>query len=272
MIGFAEKLLITTFFSSEKVCIFLNSKDFSDCDETEKWFGTKYKVEDIPSNWTQHHLKGIENEFHLPSENKFIAEDTTLKVPTTITQYPVKIMEENMGELYFKQDDKFKQPRAYLYFFLCSEVPLKSVGNAVALDVICNCICQLMTEATYPADIAQLSFSLYPNERGLLVKVSGLNDKLLNLLCTILDYLDAKKLEPALTDELFRAVKEQTKKNYYNSFIQPMKLVRELRLDILQVDHYNAVERHSEIDSITKEDSLKAEMGANGFGENFLDY
>ena len=45
----------------------------------------------------------------------------------------------------------------------------------------------------------------------------------------------------------------QTKKNYYNNFIKPMKLVRELRLFILQDVFHTNRQKHSLIESITKE-------------------
>ena len=45
----------------------------------------------------------------------------------------------------------------------------------------------------------------------------------------------------------------QTKKNYYNNFIKPMKLVRELRLFVLQDVFVTNRMKHSVIESISKE-------------------
>ena len=45
----------------------------------------------------------------------------------------------------------------------------------------------------------------------------------------------------------------QTKKNYYNNFIKPMKLVRELRLFVLQDVFHTTRKKHSIVDSITQE-------------------
>ena len=39
----------------------------------------------------------------------------------------------------------------------------------------------------------------------------------------------------AITPTLFRAVAEQTKKNYYNTFIKPSKLCTDARLSLIQV-------------------------------------
>jgi hypothetical protein len=40
----------------------------------------------------------------------------------------------------------------------------------VCLDVLVNCVDQVMVEATYAADLAQLDFSFYSTERGIALK------------------------------------------------------------------------------------------------------
>ncbi len=101
------------------------------------------------------------------------------------------------------------------------------------MQVYCSNL--VMVEETYPADLAQLSFSLAAAERGIMLKVSGLNDKLEVLLETILD--NVVSLGKKLTEEQFRAVRDQTRRGYYNTFLKPMRLVREVRLSAIQVRH-----------------------------------
>ena len=62
--------------------------------------------------------------------------------------------------------------------------------------------------------------------------MSGLNDKLGLLLETILSHI--KNFEVNFTEDVFNAVREQIKKEYYNNFIKPDKLVREIRLSLMQ--------------------------------------
>jgi nardilysin len=50
------------------------------------------------------------------------------------------------------------------------------------------CLLQSMVEDVYPADLAQLSYSLYATESGIVIKTSGLSDKLPRLLETILQH------------------------------------------------------------------------------------
>jgi secreted Zn-dependent insulinase-like peptidase len=58
----------------------------------------------------------------------------------------------------------------------------------VLLDLMVMCLLQSMVEDVYPADLAQLSYSLYAAESGVVVKCSGLSDKLPRLLETILQH------------------------------------------------------------------------------------
>ena len=109
-----------------------------------------------------------------------------------------------------------------------------------------------MVEETYPADLAQLSFQMSSAERGLLIELSGLNDKLHLLLEAILD--PVWKFETVCTDDMFRAVRDQIKKNYYNHFIKPMKVVRDVRLSMIQNVYFSTIDRHAAIDDVTKAD------------------
>jgi secreted Zn-dependent insulinase-like peptidase len=55
---------------------------------------------------------------------------------------------------------------------LFSPEPVRAERGAVCLDLLVNCINQLMMEDTYPAALAQLSFACYSGERGLMIKAS----------------------------------------------------------------------------------------------------
>ncbi len=157
------------------VNVFMMAREFKeDCKVVEPWFKTCYAKEQIPAEWRRrwadpHRLDG---ELHLPAPNLFIAEDTTLKpVPEDNPKYPRLVAREAYGELFHRMDDIFKQPRAHILFYLVSPTVLRSVKDAVCLDVLVNCVSQLMVEETYAADLAQLSFSFYSTERGIIMKV-----------------------------------------------------------------------------------------------------
>ena len=193
----------TEAFLREKVNIFVRAKENESLtlDKTEPWFGTRYSQSDIPASWLERTTE-FREEFHLPEPNLFIAEDTSLcpTDPATNPKYPVKIVSDELGELFFKADTIFKQPRAYVAYLLRSPLHLESLTNSVLLDLTVMCVLQNMQEDVYPADLAQLSYSLYVQESGVVIKVSGLSDKLPRLLEVIVDHLvDMKVVERDLS-------------------------------------------------------------------------
>ena len=69
-------------------------------------------------------------------------------------------------------------------------------------------------------------------ERGFVISLNGLNDKLSLLLKTILGHF--QKFDENIDLDFFEAVRDQVKKNYYNTFIKPDRVVKELRLFMMQ--------------------------------------
>ncbi len=82
--------------------------------------------------------------------------------------------------------------------------------------------------------------------------MSGLNDKLGLLLDKMADVFCS--YETSITPATFRAVCEQTKKNYYNHFIKPMKLAREARITLLQEPFRQSCKKHAIILDTTLKD------------------
>ncbi|XP_023349391.1 nardilysin [Eurytemora carolleeae] len=216
----------------ESVNIFVKTCDISESelDQVEPWFNTKYSESEIPSAWIlacKDHV--YSSEFHLPEPNLFIAEDLSIRsADIEGSMYPVRLVEDELGELFYKKDESFLQPRAYIQYHIRSHLQLQCLENSIMLDLLANCVLQLMVEDVYPADLAQLNFSLYASETGLVIKVSGLSDKLPRLMETILKHLTA--MSDTIQESLFNAVLEQQRKNYYNHSIKPSKLVRDVRL------------------------------------------
>lgn len=92
-------------------------------DLKEKWFGTEYCCRDVPDAWK----KAWTNvqpyaEFTLPDPNPYIADnfDITIKEGTKLPKAPNKLIENDVCELWHRQDDRFLLPIAYYYFYFTS--------------------------------------------------------------------------------------------------------------------------------------------------------
>lgn len=100
-------------------------------DQVEPWFGTQYCSFDIPSDWAEAWEKPkIMDDFKLPVPNVFIPKDLTILYnPDTmeVPPHPEKIMESDVCELWYRQDDRFLLPVAYYYFYFMSPMARGSV-------------------------------------------------------------------------------------------------------------------------------------------------
>lgn len=90
------------------------------------------------------------------------------------------------------------------------------------LDIILNMFVIVITEELYPATAADLSFTFVVHEKGLMIKVSGYNEKLPVVTDVISRYLST--LGDHLTEDMFSAVKDKVIKNYHNKLLKPSTL------------------------------------------------
>ena len=90
---------------------------------------------------------------------------------------------------------------------------------------------QQLVEELYPAEMALLSYCVYSNEKGLVVRVEGFSQKLPLLLDAIFQQLARRVAD--LESALFTAMQESLRRLYHNTFVNPSKLANELRMSLL---------------------------------------
>ncbi|XP_066503418.1 nardilysin b [Hoplias malabaricus] len=216
------------------------------CCLKEKWFGTQYSMEDIPQEWSNVWAGDfpLNTDLHLPTENKFIATDFTLKMSDCPeTEFPVKIFDESNGRLWFKKDTKFKIPKAYIRFNLLTPLIQESPENLVLFDIFVNILAHNLAEPAYDADVAQLEYKLVPGDHGLVIRLKGFNHKLPLLLDLIVNYLADFTAAP----DVFSMFAEQLKKTYFNILIKPERLGKDVRLQILEHCRWSIIQKYQAI-------------------------
>ncbi|XP_077572691.1 nardilysin b isoform X2 [Stigmatopora nigra] len=213
------------------------------CQLREKWFCTAYSREEIPTEWSE--LWASDFELHpdlrLPAENKFIASDFTLR-PSDCpdSEFPVKILDDEHACLWYKKDNKFKIPKAYIRFHLISPLIQESPENVVLFDLLVNILAYNLAEPAYEADVAQLEYKLVAGEHGLVLRLKGFNHKLPLLLDLLVDHLAGFTSTP----QVFAMFLEQLKKTYFNILIKPDRLGKDVRLLILERSRWSLVEKY----------------------------
>lgn len=99
---------------------------------TEPWFGTKYTEIDMPEKWISLWKNATPlPEFALPESNPFITDDFSIlyQKTTILPEYPTKILDNDLCELWFRQDDKFLRPTACYEFYFMTPVVISSVDK-----------------------------------------------------------------------------------------------------------------------------------------------
>ena len=66
------------------------------------------------------------------------------------------------------------------------------------------------------------------------------------------------------SESIFKALVEDTKRNYHNYSIKASKLVRDVRLDVLQNIYYPAHQKHNLINSLTLDQVSKGKCLGRG--------
>uniref|UniRef100_A0ABM5G7T0 Nardilysin n=1 Tax=Pogona vitticeps TaxID=103695 RepID=A0ABM5G7T0_9SAUR len=235
--------------------ILLSAAHEGQCHQKEKWFGTQYSSEDIDRYWSDMWASDflLNPDLHLPEENKYIATDFVLKAPDCPqTEYPVSIISTQQGCLWYKKDDKFKIPKAYIRFHLISPLIQQSAENVVLFDTFVNILAHNLAEPAYEADVAQLEYKLVAGEHGLIIRVKGFNHKLPLLFQLIIDHL----ADFSFTPEVFEMITEQLKKTYFNILIKPETLAKDIRLLILEHGRWSVTEKYETLMKGLSIDSL----------------
>ncbi|XP_066298938.1 nardilysin-like [Branchiostoma lanceolatum] len=247
---------VQNLLTPDRASLLLVSPQFKgECDLRERWFDTPYCVSDIPNDWKEAWKDLPENpELHLPAENRFIAKDFSLKEhDLKDSKYPKKILDTPQSRLWYRPDTKFHQPKAYVHFYLKSPLIGRTPQSVVLLDLFLNLLAQNLTAVAYDADVAQLSYKFVAEDSGMVIKLSGFNEKLPLLFETIVDYM----ADFSVSEEMFQAVKTQLRRSYYNHVIKPMQLVRDVRLSILEKTKWTTLDKRQAMRPLEREDVLQ---------------
>jgi insulysin len=196
-------------------------------DKKEKWYGTEYRMEKIPTDVSSAIRKALESsaserpaELHLPHKNEFIP--TRLSVEKKEVVEPAKtpklIRNDDGLRMWWKKDDTFWVPKANVHITLRNPLTYATPANYVKSALICHLVKDSLTEFSYDAEISGLGYSLNATVLGLDLSVQGYNDKLSVLLQKVLVSLRDLKINP----ERFKIIKERQSRTYKNwNFQQP---------------------------------------------------
>ncbi|OQV04887.1 Peptidase M16 inactive domain-containing protein [Cladophialophora immunda] len=198
-----------------------------DWDQKEKWYGTEYKVERIPTDVLSDIRKALADsesnsipELHLPHKNEFIptkldVEKAEVKVPA---KAPKLLRNDDKVRLWWKKDDTFWVPKANLQIKIRNTVTSANTANFVKTNLFINLVKDALSSYSYDAEISGLSYAIGPDMLGFDISVHGYNDKMAVLLEKILTTMRTIEIR---TDR-FEIIKERMSRKYKNwAYQQP---------------------------------------------------
>ena len=149
------------------------SKTFqSETNQKERWYGTEYQVESVPeatlNGWKQC-ANPKQLGVYFPKPNPFIPSEAGLAVkypPPPVNRFRKRTFEDRMTPLpppkiirddgpdgkwtvYYKPDDRFGQPKAFVIFELLTKEPYSSAKNAALSNLYEFCLGDKLDEYAY---------------------------------------------------------------------------------------------------------------------------
>ncbi|XP_040164052.1 nardilysin-like isoform X2 [Anopheles arabiensis] len=233
---------------------------------TEAWFGTEYVELDVPKEWQLlWELAEPMPEIQIQEKNQYISTNFTILADVTenleVPPHPEKIFENDLCELWFRQDNKFRLPSALMYFYIISPLPFNNPSSSALAGLFASIIKYQIAEELYPAEVAGLNYELYSAEKGFVLKIDGYNEKL----PIIADEISASmgRFAEIFKDSIFDVIKDKLEKMYYNEVMKPNKLNRDVRLKLVQLNHWSTWEKFEHLKHFTINDVRQ-------FGKDFF--
>lgn len=163
----------------------------------------------------------------IPEPNVFIPDDLSIKPVTIEAAVPVKLAAQEGVELWYQQDQSFETPRADFYVSVRSPVANDSPLHDAYSRLYVAMVNDQLSEFSYSADLAGLSYSLYRHIRGLSIRISGYSAKQDVLLERIVAAMASPKLDPQrfgiLKSDLIRTVRNRLQDRPYERALNDLR-------------------------------------------------
>ncbi|KAH7911404.1 Metalloenzyme, LuxS/M16 peptidase-like protein [Hygrophoropsis aurantiaca] len=222
--------------------------------QKEKWYGTGYRVERWQEAFTQQAQAPNDIvELYLPGPNEFIP--SNLEVDKRDTSEPLKrphlIRQTPLSTVWHKKDDQFWLPKANVVMEIRSPMANSSPRAAVLTRLFSELVGDALTEHSYDADLAGLSYNFGSHSLGLSVMLMGYNDKLSLLARHVVETVKNLQVRP----ERLEIMKEQIKRDWSNFFLsQSYRLSDYYGRYMLTEQQWTLEEKLPQVPSITADE------------------
>ncbi|KAJ3249457.1 Insulinase (Peptidase M16) [Chytriomyces hyalinus] len=184
--------------------------------KTAPWYGTEFKVEELPPSLLQTLSNITMNpQFKLFKMNPFVPHSFDI-VPdghtVDVFEHPRIIKETPTTRVWYLLETKFKVPRASFSLFIKSPVAYASPRFSVMTNLYCELLKDAMNEISYYAEMAGLYYGLDVTVEGLILSVGGYSDNL----GLFLEEVAKKMVSLTVDPDRFVYIKENCIREYSN--------------------------------------------------------
>ena len=172
-----------------KPIIFHSSPTYSGemLQKKEIYYDTRYQIDWIPHIWTPNNCCAEESckNIIIPGPNPYIPENFIL-IESKESNKIQKISSTALGELWYKLDTEFKQPKIKMAFKLI--LGEQVVKNKALCDLYIEILNDTLKEKLYPAKLSN-NHCLIIYDQGINIRVYGYSDKILHIWSLIIDVI-----------------------------------------------------------------------------------
>ncbi|WP_299788346.1 insulinase family protein [uncultured Shewanella sp.] len=247
----SETLKLLNMMSPSNMRIQLISSEL-DTTHQAAWYHTPYQMTPIDvdkvKQWSQPRIRP---ELSLPNANPFIISDSVPRTDKSSNKVPVIVCQEKGYRIWHRKDDEFNVPKGHLYLSLDSIQAASSPRNAALTRLYVEMLLDYLTEFTYQAEVAGLSYNIYPHQGGITLHLTGFTGKQEVLLALLIE----KARERNFTQDRFTLIKRQILRSWYNQArAKPISQIFTSLTVTLQKRSYEPSRMAEELESITLED------------------
>ena len=160
----------------------------------------------------------------MPWKNRFITRNFDIvSEASSDFDYPLMIFKNETCKCFFKSDKKFNLPHGFINIHFKSNLVEKSTQNINMTAVYSMCVKKFLSEKLFSAIVVGYVYKLYAVEDGMILKLSGLSEKLPLLVKTITRAM--QNVDNVIDYFSFEIYRKELKKNCYSFIINSNQFI-----------------------------------------------
>mmetsp|Transcript_35440 Transcript_35440/g.99870 ORF Transcript_35440/g.99870 Transcript_35440/m.99870 type:complete len:1027 (-) Transcript_35440:134-3214(-) len=222
--------------------VLLVAKDFEEEQlqfEEEPWYKTQYAARPISKEeMKQWSTSSTRSELFTPAPNEYIPEKLDVKAPVegvptgdaSRDVAPTLIKETPLMMVYHKHDSLFNLPKANIFLAFVTPKAYESPRAAVCTNLYVKMLEDHLMHKIYDAEVAGLQFRLRNSWNGVVIEVSGFDEKLRHLAMNIVGNMTSFRPD----EGRFNVIRESTERSLRNfAMAQPYEVLGYKREELL---------------------------------------